>query len=51
MHDMRGLLTFVSRYKNFRPLIIGEEYCRNIAESNGIDFIRWQDYLIKGFPD
>ncbi|MEI6520964.1 MAG: AAA family ATPase [bacterium] len=51
MHDLQGLLTFVTRYKYFRPLIIGEENCRNIAESNGIDFIRWQDYLFKAFPE
>jgi predicted AAA+ superfamily ATPase len=51
MYDLKGLLTFIVRHKDFRPLIIGEETFRNIAESNGIDFIRWQDYLLTGFPE
>jgi hypothetical protein len=46
--DLRGLLAFVERFRGFRPLIIGEELFRHSAERAGIDFIRWQDYLLHG---
>lgn len=48
--DLHGLMTFIERYRDFRPLIIGEENSRATAERAGIDFIRWQDYLLNGLP-
>jgi len=50
LHDLHGLMAFVARYREFRPLIIGEEANRTAAERAGIDFLRWQDYLLNGFP-
>ena len=48
--DLRGLLAFIERYPAFRPLVIGEAAFGDIAERMGIDFIRWQDYLLHGLP-
>jgi len=48
--DLQGLFAFVDRYRSFRPLIIGEETVRGAVERAGIDFIRWQDFLLSGFP-
>lgn len=48
--ELQGLMAFVARYHNFRPLVIGEETFRGTAERAGIDFIRWQDYLLGGLP-
>jgi hypothetical protein len=44
------LLAFAARYRDFRPLVIGEETMRATALRAGIDFIRWQDYLLRGLP-
>lgn len=48
--DLQGLLAFMARFRGFRPLVIGEEPYHAAAERAGIDFIRWQDYLLHGFP-
>lgn len=48
--DLHGLMSFIECYRNFRPLVIGEESSHATAERAGIDFIRWQDYLLNGLP-
>ena len=48
--DLQGLMAFVARYRDFRPLVIGDDAHRATAERAGIDFIRWQEYLLDGFP-
>jgi predicted AAA+ superfamily ATPase len=48
--DLQGLMAFVERHRNFRPLVIGDDQYRGIAERIGIDFLRWQDYLLERWP-
>jgi hypothetical protein len=48
--ELAGLMEFIARHRDFRPLVIGEETYRASAERAGIEFMRWQDYLLDGLP-
>jgi predicted AAA+ superfamily ATPase len=48
--DLASLYEFCGRHPEYRPLIIGEERNRNAAERHRVRFLRWQDYLLDGFP-
>lgn len=48
--DLAGLLAFHLRHRDFRLLVIGEEAYRDTAERAGVDFLRWQDFLLDGLP-
>ena len=48
--DLAGLMEFHLRHRDFRLLVIGEEAYRDHAHRVGIDFLRWQDYLLDGLP-
>jgi hypothetical protein len=50
LRDLTGLAEFHLRHPEYRPLVIGEERYRDAAVRAGMDFIRWQDYLLDGLP-
>ncbi len=46
--DLRGLLEFQSRNQDYHPLVIGDGRFADTAKGIGVDFIRWQDFLLDG---
>jgi len=49
--DLRSLLEFHRRNPDFRPLVIGDERYADAASKIGVEFIRWQDYLLDGLVE
>jgi predicted AAA+ superfamily ATPase len=50
IQDLTGLSTFHLRHPDFRPLVVGAEEHRGTADRCGIDFVRWQDFLLDRWP-
>lgn len=46
--DLLGLAEFHRRNQEYRPLVIGDITYRDVAAKAGIEFRRWQDYLLDG---
>jgi len=46
--DLLGLCEFRQRNPEYRPLVIGDEAHRDVAEKAGIDFVDWRGYLLDG---
>ncbi|MBD3337155.1 MAG: AAA family ATPase [Candidatus Eisenbacteria bacterium] len=48
MADLKGLLEFVRRNRQFRPLVICRGPDRTVAERAGVDAMTWQEFLASG---
>lgn len=48
--DLPGLLEFVRRFPEYRPLLICEADGRVAGERAGIDVLTWQEFLPGGPP-
>lgn len=46
--DLQGVMTFSSRYPEYRPLVIGKQLFAQSAIKAGVSFISWQDFLLNG---
>jgi len=50
MTDLKGLLEFVRRNPQFRPLVICDSADRTTAQRAGVDSMTWQEFLLGGPP-
>jgi predicted AAA+ superfamily ATPase len=48
--DLKGLAQFVHRHPKFRPLVLGDDQARLVAERAGFDAMAWTDFLLRGPP-
>jgi predicted AAA+ superfamily ATPase len=46
--DLKGLAELTRRFPSYRPLLIGDDNARTIAERAGIFFISWRQFLLNG---
>jgi hypothetical protein len=46
--ELKGVLEFHRRFPSYRPLVIGTDQARNAAESVGIAWIDWREFLLRG---
>ncbi len=49
-YDLQGVMAFSNRYQEYRPLVIGNDRFKPAAANAGVNFIRWQDFLLDGLP-
>ena len=47
-YDLTGVLEFHRRNPEYRPLLIGRQRYRPVAENAGLAFIRWEDFVLDG---
>ena len=48
--DLKAILEFVRRNREFRPLVICRKDSRQTAERAGIPVVSWQEFLLSGPP-
>jgi uncharacterized protein len=48
--DLKGLGEFVRRHPEFRPLVVGDDAARQLAERAGFEAMSWTDFLLRGPP-
>jgi predicted AAA+ superfamily ATPase len=48
--DLKGLGEFVRRHSTFRPLVVGDDDARPVAERAGFEAVPWTDFLLQGPP-
>lgn len=46
--DLKGLAEFSKRYPSYKPLLVGEDNARSVAERAGIAFMPWRQFLLDG---
>ena len=50
MSDLKGLLEFTTRYRDFEPLVLCCEQACSTAERAGVRAVPWQTFLLDGPP-
>jgi len=50
-HDLAGLLEFIRRFPEYRPLLVCDEPHIAAARATGVEGISWQQFLWSGVEE